>query len=216
MNGERPPPDWRSAPRGLWVALAAGGSALVAATWLVAQLSWQSRLRALEAEVDMLRRTRQVDLPQLLIDLRRVAGPAAERLALEQLRERHALLERDHKAALAALTALRRSRRLEDRFTLPVGSSKALLAGKVRLALEGVEAGTARVSLAGAPASLWRPGDYRDLNFGGGLYRLSLEPLAAGLGNKATFRLDALLDSGTALPPRPERPPGPTGSSALP
>ena len=35
----------------LAVALAASGSALVAGTWLVAQLSWQARLRTLEAEL---------------------------------------------------------------------------------------------------------------------------------------------------------------------
>jgi hypothetical protein len=198
MTSNQRPLHWRSAPKGFWVAMAAGGSALVAATWLVAQLSWQGRLRALEAEVTLLHRSRQLDLPQLLIDLQRVAGPAADRLELQAMRERVASLERDHKAALATLAALRRGRRLEDRFTLPVGASQTLLDGKVRLTLEGLEAGTARVSLAGGAASLWRPGDFRDLNFGGGLYRLTMEEWPDSSNGTVTFRLDALLD---ALPP---------------
>lgn len=187
---------------GAWLAvvLAAGGSALVAGTWLVAQLSWQGRLRTLEAELTFLRRTRQVDLPQLVTDLERLAGPAADRLDLRDLRQRHATLQRDHKAALDALTALRRARRLEERFTLTAGTSKDLLESKVPLSLEGVEAGGARVALAGAPASLWRPGDFRDLNFGGGRYRLTLESLPDNPGGRGTFRLDALLDGAPAPP----------------
>jgi hypothetical protein len=203
MARERQPLHRRSMPKGLWLALAAGSSALVAATWLVAQLSWQGRVRALEAEVHLLRRTRELDLPQLLNDLQRVAGPAADRLALQTLRERQARLERDHKAALAALQALRRGRRLEERFTLPAGASKELLEGKARLTLEAAEANGARVSLAGAPASLWRPGDFRDLNFGGGPYRLTLEERPDGMDGKATFRLDALVDTVAPLPPIP-------------
>jgi hypothetical protein len=190
---------------GAWlaVALAAGGSALVAATWLLAQLSWESRLRSLEAELTFWRRTRQVDLPRLVADLERLAGPAADRLDLRDLQQRHATLERDHKVALNALAALRRARRLEERFTLTAGASKDLLQGKVPLTLEGVEAGGARVALAGAPASLWRPGDFRDLNFGGGRYRLTLESLPDDPGGRGTFRLDALLDGGTAPVPVP-------------
>ena len=188
---------------GAWlpVALAAGGVALVATTWLVAQLGWQGRLRALEAEVSFLRRTRQVDLPGLLRDLERLAGPAADRLALQELRQRHATLERNHKVALEALAALRRGRRLEERFSLPVGASREVLGGKVPLALEGVENDGALVSLAGGPASLWRPGDFRDLNFGGGRYRLSLEHLPATSGDPAGFRLDALLNTASSTPP---------------
>lgn len=190
---------------GLIVALAAGGSALVAATWLVAQLSVQGQLRAMEAELTFLRRTRQVDLPRLLGDLERLAGPAADRLALQELRQRHASLERDHKATLAALADLRRRRRLEERFSLSVGGTRRVLAGKVPLALEGMEGGGAWISLAGAPASLWRPGDFRDLNFGGGRFRLTLDTLAP----EPSFRLDALLDSGAAEPPLPTPVPGP-------
>lgn len=189
-----------------WLAmgLAAGGSALVAGTWLVAQLSWQGRLRALEAEVTFLRSTRQVDVPRLLVDLQRLAGPAADRLALEDLKQRYATLQGEHKRTVEDLVALRQSRRLEERFTLNAGSPKELLEGKVPLALEGVEAGGARVGLAGAPASLWRPGDFRDLNFGGGRYRLTLEAIPDGAGGQARFRLDALLDSlaGSSPPSR--------------
>jgi hypothetical protein len=180
-----------------WVVfgLAAGSSALVAATWLVAQMSWQGRLRTLEAEVSFLRRTRQIDVPRLLKDLERLAGPAEERLALQDLRQRHATLEREHRSTLQALQALRQSRRLEERFTLSAGTPMELLEGKVPLEMEGVEAGGARVSLAGAAASLWRPGDFRDLNFGGGRYRLTLEAIPSGAGGQADFRLDALIDS---------------------
>ena len=177
-----------------WLALAlAGGSALVTATWLVAQVSWQGRLRTLEAEVSLLRRTRQIDVPRFLNDLERLAGPAEERLAYQDLKQRHTALEREHRSTLQALEALRRSRRLEERFTLSGGTPRELLEGKVPLQLEGVEAGGARVGLAGAPASLWRPGDFRDLNFGGGRYRLTLEAIP-GAGGQAAFRLDALLD----------------------
>ncbi|MEB3243283.1 MAG: hypothetical protein VKO44_06560 [Cyanobacteriota bacterium] len=186
MRSPRRPAAWSLA------GLVAGGSALVVATWVVAQLSWQARLRALEAEVTFLRRTRQVDVPRLLNDLERFVAPADDRLAWEDLKQRHRTLEREHRAALQTLAALRRSRRLEDRFRLGSGSSRDLLEGKVRLRVESVEATEARVALAGAPASSWRPGDVRDLNFGGGLYRLTLESIAAGSG-QAVFRLDALL-----------------------
>ncbi|MFN9990742.1 MAG: hypothetical protein ACK549_10930 [Cyanobacteriota bacterium] len=185
----RRPSTWRAG------ALAATGSALVAGTWLVAQLSWQARLRTLEAELGFYRSTRQVDVPRLLSDLQRLAGPAADRLALQELKQRQAILEREHKRTLEALASLRRSRRLEERFTLTAGSPRQLLEGKLLLVLEGVEAGGARVSLAGAPASLWRPGDFRDLNFGGGRYRLSLEAIPAAAGGQAEFRLDALVES---------------------
>ncbi|MFN9546383.1 MAG: hypothetical protein ACK6AD_04825 [Cyanobacteriota bacterium] len=188
------------------IALAAGGAALVAATWLVAQFSWQGRLRALEAEVSFLRRTRQVDLPRLLRDLERLAGPAADRLALRELERRHASLKREHKAALEALAALRRGRRLEERFHLPVGGSREMLGGKVPLVLEGVRQDGALVGLAGAEATLWRPGDFRDLNFGGGRYRLTLEELSRTPGAPVGFRLDALLDS-----PRPTAPAAASG-----
>ena len=193
---------WMKEP-GVWlpVALAAGGAALVATTWLVAQLGWQGRLRTLEAEVSFLRRTRQVDLPRLLTDLERLAGPAADRLALQELRQRHAALERKHKVALEALASLRRSRRLEERFSLVVGASREVLGGKVPLTLEGVEDDGALVSLAGGPTSLWRPGDFRDLNFGGGRYRLSLEQLPRTSGDPASFRLDALLDTPSSTLP---------------
>ncbi|MEB3156179.1 MAG: hypothetical protein VKO26_01925 [Cyanobacteriota bacterium] len=178
-----------------WVLLTAGGSALVAATWLVAQLSWQGRLRALDAEVSFLRRTRDVDLARLVRDLERLAGPAADRLAFQDLQRRHAALTREHKATLEALASLRRGRRLEERFRLPVGASREVLGGKVSLTLEGLEGEGASVSLAGAAASLWRPGDFRELNFGGGRYRLTLEDLPQPPGNAASFRLDALLIS---------------------
>lgn len=176
----------------------------MAGTWLVAQLSWQGHLRSLEAELSFLRRTRQVDVPRLLQDLERLAGPAADRLALQELRQRHATLQREHQSTVEALAALRRSRRLEERFSLTAGTPRQLLEGKVPLLLEGVEAGGAQVSLAGAPASLWRPGDFRDLNFGGGRYRLTLEAIPEGAGGQANFRLDALLDSpvpSVATPP---------------
>lgn len=192
------------------LALAAGGAALVTATWLVAQLSWQGRLRALESELSFLRRTRQVDLPRLLRDLERLAGPAADRLALQELQKRHASLEQEHRAALVTLADLRRSHRLEERFRLPVGGSREVLGGKVPLALVGLEGDGALVSLAGAQASLWRPGDFRDLNFGGGRYRLTLEDLPKAPGHQAGFRLDALLDTTPPLP----LPPGVDGSPA--
>jgi len=184
---------------GAWlaVALAAGGAALVAGTWMVAQVSWQGRLRTLEAEVGLLRSTRQVDLPRLLNDLQRVAGPAADRLALQELKQREAILDRKYRTVLQDLQALRRSRRLEERFSLTAGTPKELLQGKVPLLLEGVEAGGAQVSLAGAPASRWRPGDFRDLNFGGGRYRLTLEAIPDGAGGQADFRLDALVETPT-------------------
>lgn len=193
------------------LALAAGGSLLVAGTWLVAQLSWQGRLRALESEVRFYRSTRNLDVPRLLNDLQRLAGPAADRLALQELKQRHATLEREHTHTLQDLAALRRSRRLEERFPLTAGNSRELLEGKVPLVLEGVEAGGARVSLAGAPASLWRPGDFRDLNFGGGRYRLTLEAIPAGTGGQADFRLDALLESS---PPPPAPPAAPAAAGA--
>jgi hypothetical protein len=98
---------------------------------------------------------------------------------------------------LQDLQALRRSRRLEERFSLTAGTPKELLQGKVPLLLQGVEAGGAQVSLAGAPASRWRPGDFRDLNFGGGRYRLTLEAIPDGAGGQADFRLDALVDPPT-------------------
>ena len=218
-NGPPVPPD-PSVGRGAWrslrgrfrpgvkrsmarrvVALTAGGSALVVTTWLVAQLSWQGRLRALEAEVSFLRRTRQVDLPRLLSDLERLAGPAADRLAFLEHQKRHASLRQEHKAAVEALAALRRARRLEERFRLPVGASREVLGGKVPLTLEGVEGEGASVSVAGGEASLWRPGDFRDLNFGGGRYRLTLEDLPGQPGNPVGFRLDALLDPAPPLPP---------------
>jgi hypothetical protein len=186
-----------------WGRLAGVGAALVAATWLVAQLGWQGRLRALEAEVSFLRRTRHVDLARLVSDLERLAGPAADRLALRELQRRHAALDREHKVTLEALAALRRGRRLEERFRLSVGASREVLGGKVPLVLEGLEGEGASVSLAGAAASLWRPGDFRDLNFGGGRYRLTLEELPNPPGNVASFRLDALLEGGAAGDRRP-------------
>lgn len=178
----------------LAVALAAGGSALVAGTWLVAQLNWQARLRTLEAELSLYRSTRHLDMPRLLGDLERLAGPAADRLAFQELKQRHATLEREHQLSLGELRSLRRNRRLEERFRLTAGSAKDLLEGKVPLQLEGVEDSGVRVSLAGGAAGLWRPGDFRDLNFGGGRYRLTLETIPSGTGGQAEFRLDALLD----------------------
>jgi hypothetical protein len=104
--------------RGRLALALAGGSALVAATWLVAQVSWQGRLRTLEAEVSLLRRTRQIDVLRLLNDLERLAGPAEERLAYQDLKQRLTALEREYRSTHQALEALRRSRRLEERFTL--------------------------------------------------------------------------------------------------
>ncbi|MEB3317350.1 MAG: hypothetical protein VKO39_04340 [Cyanobacteriota bacterium] len=178
---------------------------MVAATWLVAQLNWQARVGALEAEVSVLRATRQVDLPRLLRDLERLAGPAADRLALQELRRRQAMLEREHKAALAALDALRRGRRLEERFRLPVGGTRAVLGGKVPVSLEGVEGAGASVSLAGAQATFWRPGDFRDLNFGGGRYRLTLDDFPKQAGDAVGFRVDALLEPAPPLSPAAAR-----------
>lgn len=192
----QPVAPWRRrSPSPLWVlALTASASTLVAATWLVAQLSWQGRLRTLEAEVSFLRRTRHVDLARLVRDLERLAGPAADRLALQDLQRRHAALAREHQTTLEGMAALRQARRLEERFQLSMGATRAVLGGKVPVVLEGLEGEGASVSLAGGAASLWRPGDFRDLNFGGGRYRLTLEDRANPSGNGASFRLDALLD----------------------
>jgi hypothetical protein len=218
-----PPPVWRApldrlqpparlSGRWLLVAITAGGAALVAGTWLVAELSLQGRLRALEAEVSLLRGTRQLDVPRLLNDLQRLSGPAADRLDLQDLKQRQAALERDHKAALEELKALRRSRRLEDRFSLSAGGDKELLQGKVPLLLERLEGDGAYVSLAGAPATLWRVNDFRDLNFGGGRFRLTLESLSSAQDRPAVFRLDALLEREPLLPPATAAP-GPRGPS---
>ena len=110
------PLSWIRFRRSTLALALAGGAALVAATWLVAQLSWQGRLRTLEAELSLLRRTRQIDVPRLLNDLERLAGPVQDRLAFQTLQQRHSALEREHRSTLQALEALRRSRRLEERF----------------------------------------------------------------------------------------------------
>ena len=99
-----PPRSW-SGPGGpwLWLALAAaGGSALVALTWLVAQGALRQQMATMQSEIDLCRSVRGINLPVLLKDLNRFAAAAASRQEGERLQQRLLGLE----AAVHKMTGL--------------------------------------------------------------------------------------------------------------
>jgi hypothetical protein len=173
------------------VAAAAGGSALVAATWLVAQGALRQQMAAMQGEIDLCRSSRGLNLPVLLKDLNRFAAAAASRQEGERLQQRLVGLEADQGRALAELAQLRRATAPEERFHLASGHSHDLLAGQVAVAVTAVRADGADVGLAGAAASPWKTGEFRDLRFSDGPYRLKLEATRP-IPPRATFRLEAL------------------------
>jgi hypothetical protein len=192
--------------------LALGGSlaaALIAGTWVVARWSLHDRLAALEQEVAFHRSTRNIDIPELLGEFRTFVGSANAKLELEKLTKEHRRTLAELERANAMLAELRRTSRLEERFSLEVGQSRTILNGKVDVGLLSVAPTYADVSFAGSPENGWRVGEYRELNFGGTRYRLVLERIPAGDQGRVTFRVDA-------LPPAPEPAAAPSAGSATP
>ena len=188
-----------------WLAAAAGGSALVAATWLVAQGALRQQMAAMQGEIDLCRSSRGLNLPVLLKDLNRFAAAAASRQESERLQQRLVGLEADQGRALGELAQLRRATSPEERFHLASGHSHDLLAGQVAVAVTAVRADGADVGLAGAAAGPWKTGEFRDLRLGEGPYRLKLEATRP-TPPRATFRLEA-------LKPAAQAPAGPGATS---
>lgn len=182
-----------------WGPLAGLAAALVAGTWLAARLSLAGQMTAMEREIAFYRSTRRVDIPRLLDEFRTFVGSADRRLELERLKQEHARLQKEHSRTLRQLGELRRTTRLEERFSLAAGRSHTLLRGQLVIGVLAVAPTYADVSLAGAPENGWRVGEFRDLHFGGARYRLLLEGVSAGADPQATFRLDAV----PALPGSP-------------
>ncbi len=193
------PPDRPAGPPRSWLALAAagGGAALVALTWLVAQGTLRQQMATMQGEIDLCRSSRGLNLPLLLKDLNRFAAAAASRQEGERLQQRLLGLEADQGRALAELAELRRATSPEERFHLASGRSHDLLAGQVAVAVTAVGADGADVGLAGAAASPWKTGEFRDLRFSDGPYRLKLEAIRAS-PPRATFRLEALKSAAAA------------------
>jgi hypothetical protein len=106
---------------------------------------------------------------------------------------------------LAELAELRRATSPEERFHLASGRSHDLLAGQVAVAVTAVRVDGAEVALAGAAASPWKIGEFRDLSFGDGPYRLKLEATRVS-PPRATFRLEALKSAATASKADPQLP----------
>jgi len=176
-----------------WLTLAAStAAALIAGTWVVARWSLHDNLAALEQEVAFHRSTRNIDIPELLGEFRTFVGSANAKLELEKLRKEHARTLAELAKANTMLAELRRTSRLEERFSLEVGQSRTILNGKVVVGLLSVAPTYADVSFAGSPENGWRVGEYRELNFGGTRYRLVLERIPADDQSRVTFRVDAL------------------------
>jgi hypothetical protein len=176
-----------------WLALAGSlGATLIAGTWVVARWSLHDRLAALEQEVAFHRSTRNIDIPELLGEFRTFVGSANAKLELEKLRKDHGKTLAELAKANAMLAELRRTSRLEERFSLEVGQSRTILNGKVVVGLLSVAPTYADVSFAGSPENGWRVGEYRELNFGGTRYRLVMERIPADDPSRVTFRVDAL------------------------
>jgi hypothetical protein len=163
----------------------------VALTWLVSQGALRQQMAAMQGEIDLCRSSRGLNLPVLLKDLNRFAAAAASRQEGERLQQRLLGLEADQGRTLAELALLRRATSPEERFHLASGRSHDLLAGQVAVAVMAVRADGADVALAGAAASPWKTGEFRDLRIGEGPYRLKLEATRPA-PPRATFRLEAL------------------------
>ena len=169
----------------------------MAATWLVAQGTLRQQMAAMQGEIDLCRSSRGLNLPVLLKDLNRFAAAAASRQEGERLQQRLAGLEADQGRALAELAQLKRATSPEERFHLASGRSHDLLASQVAVAVTAVRADGADVGLAGTAAGPWKTGEFRDLRFGEGPYRLKLEATRTS-PPRATFRLEALKGAATA------------------
>jgi hypothetical protein len=154
-------------------------------------------MATMQSEIDLCRSVRGINLPVLLNDLNRFAAAAASRQEGERLQERLQGLEADQGRTLAELAELRRATSPEERFHLASGRSHDLLAGQVAVAVTAVRADGADVALAGAAASPWKTGEFRDLRIGEGPYRLKLEASRPS-PPRATFRLEALKGADTA------------------
>jgi hypothetical protein len=200
------PPDRPAGPHRSWLAAAAAaGSALVALTWLLAQGTLRQQMAAMQSEIDLCRSSRGLNLPVLLKDLNRFAAAASSRQEGERLKQRLQGLEADQGRALAELAQLKLATSPEERFHLASGRNHDLLAGQVAVAVTAVRVDGADVGLAGAAASPWKIGEFRDLRFGDGPYRLKLEATRAS-PPRATFRLEALKSAAKASNTDPQQP----------
>jgi hypothetical protein len=168
--------------------LFSAAAALIAGTWVVANVAVQSKMSSLENELSFYKSTKSVDIPRLMNELQRFVGPANAKLELTKLKAEHEILKAEHSIIKNSYEALKQSTKLTDRFSLKAGQARPILNGKHVVGITDIGTGYVRATFDNADAETLNAGEYKTVEVGGIRYRIMLEEV----GTTAIFRIDEM------------------------
>ncbi|MFM7648258.1 MAG: hypothetical protein ACKO50_09355 [Cyanobium sp.] len=168
--------------------LFSGAAALIAGTWVVANVAVQSKMSSLENELSFYKSTKSVDIPTLMHELQKFVGPANAKLELSQLKVEHEVLKAEHSKIKISYEALKRSTKLTDRFSLKAGQARPILNGKVVVGVKDISPGYIYATFNNDNAGFWNVGEYKTAELAGIEYRIMLEEISG----VAVFRVDEM------------------------
>ena len=168
--------------------LFSAAAALIAGTWVVANVAVQSKMSALENELSFYKSTKSVDIPKLMHELQNFVGPANAKLELNKLKAEHETLKAEHSKTKISYETLKQTTKLSERFSLKVGQAKSIVNGKHVVGVKEIEAGYIWATFDNDYADTWDAGEYKTVEYGGVRYRIMLEEV----GGMAIFRVDEM------------------------
>jgi hypothetical protein len=168
--------------------LFSGAAALIAGTWVVANVAVQSKMSSLENELSFYKSTKSVDIPRLMHELQEFVGPANAKLELSKLKVEHEALKAEHSRIKILYEALKQSTKLTERFSLKAGQARSILNGKVVVGVKDISQGYVHGIFDNDNTGFWNVGEYKTAELGGTEYRIMLEEV----GEMAVFRVDEM------------------------
>jgi hypothetical protein len=168
--------------------LFSAAAALIAGTWVVANVAVQSKMSSLENELAFYKSTKSVDIPKLMHELQKFVGPANAKLELSNLKVEHERLKAERSKIMISYEALKESSKLTERFSLKPGQAKTILNGKHVVGVGRIEAGYIWATFDNANEGVWNAGEYKIVEIGGIRHRIMLEQV----GGMAVFRVDEM------------------------
>jgi hypothetical protein len=170
--------------------LFSAAAALIAGTWVVANVAVQSKMSSLENELSFYKSTKSVDIPKLMYELQKFVGPANAKLELNKLKVEHERLKAEHSKIMVSYEALKKSTKLTERFSLESGQAKSILNGKYVIGVNSIAIGPGYISATfdNENSVAWDAGEYKIVEVGGISYRIMLEEV----GKMAVFRVDEM------------------------
>ena len=169
---------------------------LVAATWVVARYTFQSQIAVLEKELELYKKTQEVDIPKLLDELENFVGSANVKLELSSLQEEYNRLKSEYETLRKSYDELnntynefKETSKLEEQFILEEGKSHTILNGKVIVGFQSFRGDYANVAFNGETGLGWEAGDLKNITIGNTQYRVVLEEISNN-PPRLKFRVD--------------------------